>query len=175
MKVLLDTHIALWAVTGSPLLPPAAERLILAADEVFVSAASVWEVAIKHALGRGDVPVSSAQALQAFADAGYTMLPVMSANAVRVEDLPPLHRDPFDRLLVAQALDSRLTTSASARPPATRAASAQNPGQAHRPGRHAQLQPGPPAPLQAGRSIDHGLGPRCGRIPAPAATTRRSA
>ena len=109
MRVLLDTHIALWAVTGSPLLPRQAETAILAADEVFVSVASLWEVAIKHALGRGDMPVSSPQAMRAFIDAGYRLLDIKPAHAVRVETLPPLHRDPFDRLLVAQALEEPLT------------------------------------------------------------------
>lgn len=109
MRVLLDTHIALWAVTGSARLSALASRLVMQADEVFVSAASVWEIAIKHALGRGDMPVSAAQALQAFSDAGYTMLPVQAAHAARVEQLPSLHADPFDRLLVAQALSEPLT------------------------------------------------------------------
>jgi len=109
VRLLLDTHIALWAVTASPLLPRQAEMAILAADEVFVSVASLWEVAIKHALGRGDMPVSSSQAMRAFIDAGYRLLDIKPAHAVRVETLPPLHRDPFDRLLVAQALEEPLT------------------------------------------------------------------
>lgn len=103
MRLLLDTHIALWAVTGSDLLPPTAAARILGADEVWVSSASVWEIAIKHALGRGDMPVSSAMALRAFEDAGYLLLDVTARHAVVVEALPPVHRDPFDRLLVAQA------------------------------------------------------------------------
>jgi PIN domain nuclease of toxin-antitoxin system len=109
VRLLLDTHVALWAVTGSASLPPAAQDMIRAADEVFVSVASVWEIAIKHALGKGDMPVSSAQAVQAFADAGYTMLPIRTPHVVHVEQLPPLHHDPFDRLLVAQALTEPLT------------------------------------------------------------------
>lgn len=109
MRLLLDTHIALWAVTGSALLPRQAEKVILAADEVFVSAASLWEVAIKHALGRGDMPVSSPQALRSFIEAGYRLLDIKPSHVVRVETLPPLHRDPFDRLLVAQALEEPLT------------------------------------------------------------------
>ena len=104
MRVLLDTHIALWAVTGAPRLPSSAESAILAADDVFVSTASLWEIAFKHALHRGDMPVSSAQALAAFRDAGYLLLDVKPEHVVKVEQLPPLHRDPFDRLLVAQAM-----------------------------------------------------------------------
>ena len=104
MRVLLDTHIALWAVTGSARLVPAAQAAILAADEVFVSVASIWEIAIKRGLGKGRMPVSSTQALQAFIDAGYSLLDVRAAHVVHVEALPPIHKDPFDRLIVAQAM-----------------------------------------------------------------------
>jgi PIN domain nuclease of toxin-antitoxin system len=103
VRLLLDTHIALWAVTRSPLLPASAAALILEADEVWVSAASVWEIAIKHALARGDMPVSSAVARHAFSEAGFKWLDITAQHAAAVEALPPVHRDPFDRLLVAQA------------------------------------------------------------------------
>ncbi len=109
MRILLDTHLALWAVTGSRRLTRKARDLILEADELHVSAATLWEIAIKHALGRGDMPVSSAQALQAFRDAGYALLAVKPQHAVRVEGLPSVHSDPFDRLLVAQAQFEPLT------------------------------------------------------------------
>lgn len=109
MRVLLDTHIALWAVVGSKRLAPRAKELILAADDVFVSAASLWEIAIKHGLGRGDMPVSSAQALQAFTDAGYALLDIRPEHAIAVERLAPIHGDPFDRMLVAQALVEPVT------------------------------------------------------------------
>ena len=62
---MLDTHVALWAVVGSRRLAPQARAAILAADEVFVSSVSLWEIAIKHGLRRGDMPMSSAQALRA--------------------------------------------------------------------------------------------------------------
>jgi len=109
LRVLLDTHIALWAVVGSRRLAPRAKELILAADEVFVSVASLWEVAIKHGLGRGDMPISSAQALQAFSDAGYALLDIRPSHALAVERLAPIHSDPFDRILVAQALVEPVT------------------------------------------------------------------
>ena len=109
MRLLLDTHIALWAVTGSRHLGDMAERMILEADDIFVSNASLWEISIKHALGKGGMPVSSAQALEAFARAGYRQLDIKAEHVVRVEGLPPIHRDPFDRLLVAQALSEPLT------------------------------------------------------------------
>ena len=109
MRVLLDTHIALWAVVGSRRLAPTAKKAILAADEVWVSVASVWEIAIKHGLGRGDMPISSALALQAFQDAGYGLLAIRPEHALGVERLGPIHNDPFDRMLVAQALTEPLT------------------------------------------------------------------
>jgi PIN domain nuclease of toxin-antitoxin system len=113
MRILLDTQIALWAVTGSPRLSRPSQQFILEADEVHVSAATLWEIAIKHALGRGDMPVSSAQALQTFRDAGYTLLGVKPEHAVRVADLPAIHNDPFDRLLVAQAQFEPMTLMTS--------------------------------------------------------------
>ena len=109
MRVLLDTHIALWAVTGSRKLAPEAVKAILDADEVFVSAASVWEIAIKRALDKSNMPITSAKALQAFQDAGYRLLDIKAEHAVHVEQLPRIHKDPFDRMLVAQALCEPLT------------------------------------------------------------------
>jgi PIN domain nuclease of toxin-antitoxin system len=71
---------------------------------VWVSVASLWEIAIKHALSRERMPVSAKAALDYFRDSGYEILPVRPEHAVAVEDLPNHHRDPFDRLLMAQAL-----------------------------------------------------------------------
>lgn len=106
MNVLLDTHVALWAITDSPRLPQHARELIAeqAATRVWVSAASVWEIAIKHALGRAGMPVSSKDVLRYFEQSGFLLLAVTAEHALAVEDLPNHHQDPFDRLLVAQAL-----------------------------------------------------------------------
>jgi len=105
MRLLLDTHIALWAITDSPTLSAEARRLILAPNnEVYVSAASIWEISIKHALRRGDMPVSGKDAAGYFTQAGYSILDITADHAVYVENLPNHHADPFDRLLVAQAL-----------------------------------------------------------------------
>ena len=112
-RILLDTHIALWAVTGSRRSSHKSQQFILDADEVHVSAATLWEIAIKHALGKGDMPVSSAQALQAFRDAGYALLAIKPEHAVRVADLPSIHNDPFDRLLLAQARFEPMTLMTS--------------------------------------------------------------
>ncbi|MBK7768609.1 MAG: type II toxin-antitoxin system VapC family toxin [Sulfuritalea sp.] len=104
MRLLLDTQIMLWALTGSARLGAAARGLIVdPANDIYVSTASIWEIAIKHALGRGDMPVSGARAAELCAAAGYRELPVAWRHAVAVETLPPLHADPFDRILVAQA------------------------------------------------------------------------
>ncbi|WP_424858775.1 MULTISPECIES: type II toxin-antitoxin system VapC family toxin [unclassified Tepidimonas] len=105
MNLLLDTHVALWALIDSPRLSEKARELILSPRAtVWVSAASVWEIAIKHSLGRGDMPISGADALSYFLEAGYRILPIEAEHAAAVETLPPHHQDPFDRLLVAQAL-----------------------------------------------------------------------
>lgn len=105
MKLLLDTHIALWALVDSPRLPAKARELILSpTNSVMVSAASVWEIAIKHSLGRGDMPISGQEALDYFQQAGYELLSIMPEHAAAVENLPLYHQDPFDRLLVSQAL-----------------------------------------------------------------------
>lgn len=105
MRLLLDTHIVLWALVDSPKLPAKARELILSpAHSVVVSATRVWEIAIKHSLGRGDMPISGQEAVDYFRQAGYELLPITPEHAAAVENLPPHHQDPFDRLLVAQAL-----------------------------------------------------------------------
>jgi PIN domain nuclease of toxin-antitoxin system len=108
MRLLLDTHIALWAITDDARLPPRARELIGdPGNDIFVSAATIWEIAIKHALARGgphDMPVSGAQALRYFQAAGYQMVGIAAEEAAAVETLPTLHADPLDRVLVAQAL-----------------------------------------------------------------------
>ena len=105
MNLLLDTHVALWAITDSPKLTPRARTLIQSPTAiVWVSVASVWEIAIKYALGRGDMPVSSQDAIDYFRASGYRLLAIEAEHAAAVEALPAHHQDPFDRLLVAQAL-----------------------------------------------------------------------
>ncbi|HEY5070561.1 MAG TPA: type II toxin-antitoxin system VapC family toxin [Caulobacteraceae bacterium] len=112
MNLLLDTHVALWAIADARRLPPAISELIAdPANEVSVSAVTIWEIAIKHALARGgaeDMPVSGRHALRYFQQAGYSLLGVSAEHAAMVEDLPRLHGDPFDRLLVAQAASQPL-------------------------------------------------------------------
>lgn len=105
MNLLLDTHVALWAITDSPKLPPRARDLIQAPKTtVWISAASIWEIAVKHALGRGEMPVSGQDAVRYFRESGYRFLPIDVDHALAGESLPAHHQDPFDRILVAQAL-----------------------------------------------------------------------
>jgi PIN domain nuclease of toxin-antitoxin system len=105
LNLLLDTHVALWAITESPKLSQKARDLILLPKTtVWVSAASLWEIAIKHSLGRGDMPVSGQDAMRYFQESGYRILAIEAEHAVAVEELPAHHQDPFDRVLVAQAL-----------------------------------------------------------------------
>lgn len=104
MNLLLDTHVALWAITDSPRLSLRARALIEEPSaSIWVSAASVWEISIKHGLGRGEMPVSGQGALTFFREAGYRVLAIAAEHAAAVEGLPPHHQDPFDRILVAQA------------------------------------------------------------------------
>jgi PIN domain nuclease of toxin-antitoxin system len=111
VRLLLDTHIALWAIADDPKLPEKARVLIgNPENNVNISAASVWEIAIKHSLARPNaMPISGKQALKYFRAAGYEMLPVTVEHAAAVERLRPRHTDPFDRLLIAQALSEPLT------------------------------------------------------------------
>ncbi|HXD42308.1 MAG TPA: type II toxin-antitoxin system VapC family toxin [Ramlibacter sp.] len=102
MRLLLDTHIFLWAVAGSRLLKPAARRIIESADEVYVSAASIWEVAIKAGLGK--IRADPRELTAAIEASGFVELPVSALHAAGVAQLAPHHNDPFDRLLIAQAL-----------------------------------------------------------------------
>jgi PIN domain nuclease of toxin-antitoxin system len=105
LNLLLDTHVALWAITDSPKLTKKAREMIESPkSSVWISAATVWEIAIKHSLGRGDMPVSSLEAMRYFREAGYRFLPIEPEHAAAVEGLPTHHTDPFDRILVAQAL-----------------------------------------------------------------------
>jgi len=105
VNILLDTHMALWAITDSRrLLVPARDLIASSTNQVWISAATIWEISIKHALARGDMPVSGSEALRYFNASGYRMLPVEAEHAVAVEALPAHHQDPFDRILVAQAL-----------------------------------------------------------------------
>ena len=101
MRVILDTQLLLWALSAPARLPAPARRLIQDAD-VYVSVASIWEISIKAALGK--LRADPNEVLAALEPAGFLSLPIAGEHAARVASLPPVHRDPFDRLLIAQAL-----------------------------------------------------------------------
>ena len=100
MRVLLDTHLLLWALATPGRLSPAAREAIAAGD-VYVSAASIWEISIKTQLGKLDA--NPRDVLVAIEPAGFSLLPITGEHAARVAELPAVHRDPFDRMLAAQA------------------------------------------------------------------------
>jgi PIN domain nuclease of toxin-antitoxin system len=104
MKFLLDTHVVLWAAAEPARLSSSARRLLNDADnELLFSPASLLEVVIKRALGREDFQVDARLLRRGLIDNGYTELAVSSDHVVALESLPPIHKDPFDRLMVAQA------------------------------------------------------------------------
>ena len=100
MRLLLDTHVLLWALSQPSKLSAAALKRINGA-EVFVSAASIWEISIKSSLGK--LQAQPREVLEAIEPAGFNLLPITGEHAAKTAELPPAHRDPFDRMLVAQA------------------------------------------------------------------------
>ena len=106
MRLLLDTHIYLWAVSADALLSPESRRLIESADAVYVSAASIWEIVIKVRLGK--IAADPDALVAAVESSGFLHLPISAAHAAGVAGLPPHHNDPFDRLLVSQAVTEPL-------------------------------------------------------------------
>ena len=110
MKLLLDTHLLIWAAKDLPRLSAAARALMLAPEnERFFSVCSLWEVAIKTALSRQDVVADATDFRDLMLANGYQELPILASHALYTSKQPAIHRDPFDRLLVAQALVEGLT------------------------------------------------------------------
>ena len=113
MRILLDTHVLLWALGDRRRLGgPTLGAIESEENEVFFSTVSIWEIAIKSALGRADFGVQPREIAASALGAGLTELPANIGAACRVAELPLLHRDPFDRLLIAQSIEtsSRLVT-----------------------------------------------------------------
>lgn len=105
MKLLLDTHLLLWAAGQPDQLSGTARQLLEdPRNELLFSSASLWEVAIKRNLGREDFRADPRLLRRGLLDNGYSELPITSEHAVAVDGLPPIHKDPFDRILVAQAM-----------------------------------------------------------------------
>ncbi len=110
MKLLVDTQLLLWAAVSSHRLSAKARRLLGdSRNELIFSAASLWEVAIKRSLGRDDFDVQPRVLRRALLDNGYTELGISSEHAVGIDALPQLHKDPFDRLLLSQAVTEGIT------------------------------------------------------------------
>ena len=116
MRLLLDTHVLLW-VAGQPekLPAPVIADIQDRENRVFFSVVSLWEIVIKRGLGRPDFVVEPRQLREGLLDGGYLELPFDAAHAFAVEDLPPVHKDPFDRALLAQAkIEGALLVTADA-------------------------------------------------------------
>jgi len=110
VRLLLDTHALLWWLLDDPAMPAAPRRAIERADAVFVSAASVWEIAIKQRLGKlPELAIAATELPGLIRDSRFMPLPVDERHAAAVGSLPLHHRDPFDHLLIAQALIEQLT------------------------------------------------------------------
>lgn len=104
MRLLLDTHILLWAAGEPEKLSPAGRELLLAPENaLYFSSASIWEIVIKRGLGRDDFQIDPIRLRKQLVVNGYTEVAVTSDHALALDTLPPLHKDPFDRLLLAQA------------------------------------------------------------------------
>src|ERR1700688_5307035 len=102
MRILLDTHVFLWSVKDDRRLSKATKRLILEADDVYISSASIWELAIKIKVKKLSLDID--QLKSSIVDSDFLELPVTAHHAAKVAHLPLLHRDPFDRILIAQAI-----------------------------------------------------------------------
>ena len=110
MKLLLDTHVLLWAAGLPAQLPPGARALLEDPDnELLFSAASLWEITIKRSLGRADFQVDARVLRRGLLDNGYLELPITSEHTVFIDSLPAIHKDPFDRILIAQATVEGIT------------------------------------------------------------------
>ena len=110
MKLLLDTHLLLWAAFQPNRLSATARKLLdNPENELLFSAASLWEVAIKRGLGRHDFQVDARLFLRGLLDNGYSELPIASDHVIAIENLPRIHKDPFDRIMVAQAMVEGIT------------------------------------------------------------------
>ena len=110
MRLLLDTHLLLWAAGSPERLPSVARELLDAPENTPIfSSASLWEVAIKSGLGRRDFRIDARLLRRGLLDNGYDELPITGEHAVALDGLPPIHTDPFDRMLIAQSMVEGIT------------------------------------------------------------------
>ncbi len=108
MNILLDTHIFLWSVTSEKAIPKVARDFIIRADKVYISSVSLWEIAIKAKLGKLSVDID--KLIEIITSSGFQELPLTAQHVLSVDQLPKpsLHKDPFDRMLIAQAISEPL-------------------------------------------------------------------
>ena len=106
MSLLLDTHVVLWWLTDDPTLSDDVKTMLDHEPDIYVSPATIWEVTIKRAIGKLQAPTDLPEQIR---DSGFRELPIMARHAIAAGRLPPVHRDPFDRMLVAQAQCEALT------------------------------------------------------------------
>ena len=103
MRLLLDTHILLWCLEGGENLPDQARQIISSADAVYASAANIWEIIIKTSTGKLKIETDPRDMVRAIADRGFEMLSIKPEHALKLMDMEDFHRDPFDRILIAQS------------------------------------------------------------------------
>ena len=116
MKLLIDTQLLIWTAHQSAKLPKTARLLMQEPkNELFFSVASLWEITIKRSLGRKDFQVDARLLRRGLLDNGYIELPITGEHAVNLDHLPAIHKDPFDRILVAQATVEGITLLTSDR------------------------------------------------------------
>lgn len=113
MKLLLDTHLLLWAGAGAGLSPAATDLINDPENDVFFSAASIWEIAIKSGLGRPEFHLDAAVFRRELLESGYEEVAITGAHVAAVSSLPEIHKDPFDRILIAQAMVEGVTLLAA--------------------------------------------------------------
>jgi PIN domain nuclease of toxin-antitoxin system len=106
MSLLLDTHVVLWWLTDDPTLADDVKTMLDHEPDIYVSPVTIWEVTIKQAIGKLQAPTDLPEQIR---DSGFRELPIVARHAIAAGRLPPVHRDPFDRMLVAQAQCEALT------------------------------------------------------------------
>ena len=105
MNILLDTHIALWAITNDPKLPEHAHKTLLSPrTRLYVSVASLWEIGIKHRKNPKNMPIPAVEAQDYFEQSGFELLSIRAHHVLEESNLTDIHKDPFDRILIAQAI-----------------------------------------------------------------------
>lgn len=109
MKILLDSHLLVWSAAQTSKISVQTRVLLEDPDNLlFFSSASIWELSVKHALGKGDIPVHPRVLYQALHEQDFVELPLKGPHTFVLETLPPIHKDPFDRLLIAQAIHEEM-------------------------------------------------------------------